>query len=143
MSQVYFEDVEPGYELPALVREPTREQLDAFTKVWGSGIGRFTSDDAARAEGFSGVILPGNMTMAFLAQFLTEWAGPAGKLMRLDVDFRRSVQPGDRLTCAGIVTDTETTDDGESRAVLDVYIETQKGERALQGTAQVVLPSNG
>jgi len=92
MSQVYFENVEPGYELPALVREPTREELDAFTKVWGSGIGRFTSDDAAQAEGFSGVILPGNMTMAFLAQFLTEWAGPAGKLIRLDVDFRRSRQ---------------------------------------------------
>ena len=142
MSQVYFEDVEPGYELTPLIKEPTREHLDAFTKVWGSGIGRFTSDDAAQAEGFSGVILPGNMTMAFLAQFLTEWAGPAGKLIRLDVDFRRSVQPGDRLTCAGIVTDTETAD-GESRAVLDVYIETQKGERALQGTAQVVLPSNG
>ena len=140
MSQVYFQDVEPGYELPAVVREPTREDLDAFTKVWGSSIGRFTSDEAARAEGFSGVILPGNMTMAFLAQFLTEWAGPAGKLMRLDVDFRRSVQPGDRLTCAGIVTDMETAD-GESRAILDVYIETQKGERALQGTALVLLPN--
>ncbi|MDP6101936.1 MAG: MaoC/PaaZ C-terminal domain-containing protein [Dehalococcoidia bacterium] len=140
MSQVYFEEVEPGDELPSLVREPTREQLDAFTKVWGSTIGRFTNDEVARSEGFSGVILPGNMTMSFLAQFLTEWAGPDGKLKRLDVDFRRSVQPGDHLTCAGIVTDTETEDE-ENRVILDVYIETQKGERALQGTALVLLPS--
>jgi acyl dehydratase len=140
MSQVYFQDVEPGYELPPLLKEPTRKQLDAFTRVWGSTVGRFTSDEVARAEGFSGVILPGNMTMAFLAQFLTEWAGPDGKLNRLDVDFRRSVQPGDKLTCAGIVTDTESID-LENRVILDLYIETQKGERALQGTALVLLPN--
>ena len=140
MSQVYFEDVEPGYELAPLIKEPTREQLDAFTRVWGTGIGRFTSDEAARAEGFTGVILPGNMTMSYLAQFLTEWAGPAGKLKRLEVDFRRSTQPGDRLTCVGIITDMEAAD-GENRVTLDVYVETQKGERALQGTALVLLPN--
>ncbi len=140
MSQVYFEDVEPGYELTPLIKEPTREHLDAFTKVWGTSTGRFTSDEAARAEGFTGVILPGNMNMAFLAQLLTEWAGSAGKLKRLEVDFRRWVQPGDRLTCVGLVTDTET-EDGENRVILDVYIETQKGERALQGTALVLLPN--
>ena len=140
MSQVYFEDVEPGYELDPLIKEPTREQLDAFTTAWGSGLGRFTSDEVARKEGFTGVILPGNMSMAFLAQLLTEWAGSAGKVKRLEVDFRRSIQPGDKLSCVGLVTDTET-EDGENRVILDVYIETQKGERALQGTALVLLPN--
>ena len=140
MSQVYFEDVEPGYELTPLIKEPTMEQLNAFTKAWGTGVGRFTSDEAAQAEGFTGVILPGNMSMAFLAQLLTEWAGSDGKLKRLEVDFRRSVLPGDRLSCVGLVTDTETEDD-ENRVILDVYIETQKGERALQGTALVLLPN--
>jgi acyl dehydratase len=140
MSQVYFEDFELGDEVGPMIKEPTREQLDAFTKVWGTGVGRFTSDEAARAEGFTGVIIPGNMSMAFLAQLLTEWAGSSGKLKRLEVDFRRSVQPGDKLNCTGIITDTQTND-GENQVTLDVYIETQKGERALQGTALVLLPS--
>lgn len=139
MSQVYFEDVDLGYELAPLIKEPTREQLDAFTKIWDTNTGRFISDEAARAEGFSGVILPGNMSMAFLAQLLTEWAGPSGKLRRLEVNFRRWVQPGDRLACMGLVTDTDTNN-GENKVMLDVYIENQKGERALQGTAVVVLP---
>ena len=39
MSQVYFEDVEPGYEVGPVVKNPTREQLDAFTTVWGSQTG--------------------------------------------------------------------------------------------------------
>ena len=140
MSQVYFEDVEPGYELTPLIKEPTRDQLNEFTKAWGTGLGRFTSDEVAIKEGVTGVILPGNMSMAFLAQLLTERAGSAGKLKRLEVDFRRSVQPGDRLNCVGLVTDTET-EDGENRVILDVYIKTQKGERALQGTALVLLPN--
>lgn len=140
MSQVYFEDVEPGYEVGPVVKMPTREQLDAFTKVWGSQTGRFTSDEAAQKEGFSGVILPGNMSMALLAQVLTEWAGSGGKLKRMECDFRRYVQPGDTLNCIGLVTDTETEDD-ENRVILDVYIETQKGERAIQGTALVLLPN--
>lgn len=139
MSQVYFEDVDLGYELAPLIKEPTREQLDAFTKVWDTSTGRFISDEAARAEGFTGVILPGNMSMAFLAQLLTEWAGPSGKLRRLEVNFRRWVQPGDRLACMGLVTDTDTND-GENKVMLDVHIENQNGERALQGTAIVVLP---
>ena len=61
-------------------------------------------------------------------------------MRRLDVDFRRSVLPGDKLNCSGIVTDIQIVDE-ENQVTLDVYIETQKGERALQGTALVVLPN--
>ena len=50
------------------------------------------------------------------------------------------MQPGDTLNCTGLVTDTET-EDGENRVIMDVYIENQKGERALQGTALVLLPN--
>ncbi len=140
MSQIYFEDAELGDELDPLLKEPTRAQLDAFTSAWGSTTGRFVSDEAAQAEGFTGVILPGNMSMAFLAQFLTAWAGLEGKVKRLEVDFRRSIMPGDQLKCTGVITDTEVAD-GENRVTLDVFIETQKGERALQGTALVLLPN--
>ena len=140
MSQVYFEDVEPGYEVGPVVKMPDRAQLDAFTAAWGSQTGRFTSDEAAQKEGFSGVILPGNMSMALLAQVLTEWAGSEGKLKRMECDFRRYVQPGDTLNCIGLVTDTESEGD-ENRVVMDVYIENQRGERAIQGTALVLLPN--
>lgn len=140
MSQIYIEDVDLGDDVGPLVKEPTRDQLNAFTKVWGTSVGRFTSDEVAKSEGFTGVILPGNMSMAFLGQLLTEWCGYEGKLRRLDVDFRRSVQPGDKLNCTGIITDIEVSGQ-ENQVTLDVFIETQKGERALQGTAMVELPS--
>ena len=102
MSQVYFEDVEPGYEVGPVVKMPTREQLDAFTTVWGSQTGRFTSDEAAQKEGFSGVILPGNMSMALLAQVLTEWAGSAGKLKRLEATSGGTCSPGTPSTASAL-----------------------------------------
>ncbi|MBM2826563.1 MAG: Acyl dehydratase [Dehalococcoidia bacterium] len=140
MSQVYFEDVSMGDEIGPMTKEPTREQLDAFMKVWGGGPSRFTSDEVARTEGFTGVIIPGHMSMALLAQLLTSWKGSAGKLKSLEVNFRRYLQPGDHYSCKGVITDTEVVD-GENRVTLDVYIENQKGERAQQGTAIVILPS--
>ncbi len=141
MTQVYFEDVSMGDEIGPLVKTPTREQLDTFMGVWGGGVpSRFTSDDVARSEGFTGVILPGHMSMALLAQLLTSWKGAQGKLKSMDVNFRRYLQPGDTLTCKGVITDTATVD-RENLVTLDIYIENQKGERAQQGTAVVILPS--
>ncbi len=140
MTQVYFEDVSMGDEIGPMIKNPTREQLDTFMKVWGGGPSRFTSEEVARSEGFTGVIIPGHMSMALLTQLLTSWKGSAGRLKSMEVNFRRYLQPGDTLACKGVITDTETVD-GENRVTLDVYIENQKGERAQQGTAVVILPS--
>lgn len=139
-SQRSYEDVQVGDGLGPLLKEPTREQILAYTTVWGvQGMGRFTDDAAARREGLEGVIVPGNMSMSFLSQLLTDWAGPRGELRRLEVNFRRLVQPGDALSCQGVVTD-KGVEDGEPRIILDVFIDNQKGEKPVVGTALVVLP---
>ena len=142
MSQTYFEDVEPGDEIGPLVKEPTKEQIRDFVSLSELRMGRFTSDQAAQGEGLRGIIVPGNMSMSFLSQLLTDWAGDQGRLTKLEVNFRRMVEPGDRLECKATVTDMETAD-GQNLVTLDAFIENQKGERPIQGTAQVVLPGKG
>ena len=142
MSQTYFEDVEPGYEIGPLVKDPTREQIRDYVSLSELRMGRFTSDQAAQGEGLRGIIVPGNMSMSFLSQLLTDWAGEQGQLTKLEVNFRRMVEPGDHLECKATVTDMETVN-GQNLVTLDAFIENQKGERPIQGTAQVVLPSKG
>jgi len=142
MSQVYFEDVEPGDEIDPLVKEPTKEQVRDYVSLSEVRMGRFTSDQAAQGEGLRGIIVPGNMSMSFLSQLLSDWAGERGRLTKLEVNFRRMVEPGDRLECKATVTDMETVD-GQNLVTLDAFIENQKGERPIQGTAQVALPSKG
>ena len=57
MSQVYFEDVEPGYELTPMIKEPTREQLDALNAIHEKSMGamqalQYRKRDGAHEEAF-------------------------------------------------------------------------------------------
>ena len=137
--QVYFEDVQPGDELGPLVKEPSKDEVVAFARL-GRLTGRFVDDDEARREGMDGIIVSSWQSMAYLSQLLTNWMGPHGFLSKFEVYFRRIVEPGDRLECRAIVTDT-LVKMGKHLVVLDIYIDNQKGERPLQGTAEVILPS--
>ncbi len=137
--QVYFEDVHPGDELGPFVKEPSKEEVIAFARL-AHLTGRFVDDEEARKEGMEGIIVSSWQSMAYLSQLLTNWMGPRGSLSKFDIYFRRIVEPGDRLECRAIVTDTLVKME-KHVVVLDIYIDNQKGERPLQGTAEVILPS--
>ena len=140
MSQVHFEEIELGDDIGPLVKEPTKEQIRSFASLTETRSSRFTSEEVAQGEGLSGIIVPGNMSMAFLSQLITDWAGEKGQITSLEVNFRRMVEPGDRLECKATVTDAEIID-GQNVVTLDAFIENQKGERPVQGTAKVILPA--
>ena len=63
MSQVYFEDLEPGDEVGPLAKTPTREQIREYASLSTLSQGRFSSDEDAKGEGLQGMIVPGNMSM--------------------------------------------------------------------------------
>lgn len=139
MNQPYFEDVEPGDIIGPLVKEPSREEVRAFAEVSHLG-GRFTSQDAAREEGYDRWIVSAWQSMGYLAQVITNWMGPNGSLSKFQVLFRRVVVPGDRLECRAVVTDVLIRENRHI-VVLDAFMENQREEHTLQGTAEVVLPS--
>jgi len=142
-NQPYFDDVEPGDEVGPMEVTPTREKIRAYATVMSGGAprgaGRFTSDEAAQGEGLRNMIVPGNMSMAFLSQLLTDWAGPQGKLRRLEVNFRRMVNPDEVISCTGLVIDKDEVD-GEAHVRIDVAIDNPRGEKPVVGTAVVALP---
>ena len=80
------------------------------------------------------------MSQSFLAQLLTDWAGPYGWVRSLDVNFRRPTRHGEELKCIGLITDKE--DEGDKTLVrLDVFIEDPRGDRPTQGVAEVLIPT--
>ena len=139
MSQTYFEDVELGDEIDPLIKEPSREEVRTFAELSHLS-GRFTSVEGARDEGTDRMIVSSWQSMGYLAQLITNWMGQEGFLSKLQVSFHRVVEPGERLECRAVVTDTQTL--GDRRIVmLDTIMENQRRERLIQGTAEVVLPS--
>ena len=139
MNQPYFEDVEPGDIIGPLIKQPSREEVRAFGEVSHLG-GRFTSEEAAHEEGYDRWIVSAWQSMGYLAQVITNWMGPNGSLSKFQVFFRRVVVPGDRLECRAVVTDVLTRDNHHI-VVMDAFMENQRGEHPIQGTAEVVLPS--
>jgi len=130
-----FDDVEEGDELPTRELFLAKDQVRAYARAANQWAARFTDDEGARKEGLPGMITPGNMSMGLLATSIESWAG-AGTLRRLGTTFRGLVIPDRTLRLCG----TLTQKDERARTVeLDVWIESDEGERLVIGTATVAL----
>src|SRR5213594_875464 len=130
-----FEDAEEGDELPTRELFIAKDQVRAYARAANQWAPRFTDDEGARREGLPGMITPGNMSLGLLATLIEGWAG-AGALRRLGATWRglglreRTV----RLCGAG------TGKDPPARTVeLDVWLESDAGERWVIGTATAAL----
>jgi len=142
LTSRYFDDVEIGDEFEEK-ESPGKDDvlrffmMTASARLNGPGDNRFVNDEAGKRLGAEGPIIPGVMSFALLSRLVTDWMGAAGRLDNLDVSFRRPIAHGDNVRLVALVTDT----DAEVASVkLDVYIENERGERPLQGTANVRLP---
>jgi hypothetical protein len=143
-EQRYGEDVELGDELGPMVKAPGPAQVLQFLEIWPEGEdkmnGRFLNLEAAREAGFDKPIVPGNMSVAYLAQLVTDWGGPDARLRSMNANYRRPALHNDEVRCVGLVTDTR--EEGDRTLVrLDVYLENNRGDRPVQGTAEVDLPT--
>ena len=128
-------DVEEGDELPREEIFLSKDAVRAYARASGIAFPRFTDDEGARREGLPGMITPGNMSMGILAGRLERWAG-AGSLVRLGVTFRGVVLPDQTLHLCAAVTQK---DDATQSVEVDVWMESELGERLVIGTASVKI----
>jgi acyl dehydratase len=132
---IRFEDVEEGDELPGREVFLSKDAVRGYARAADQWAPRFTDDEGARREGLPGMITPGNMSMGLLTTFVEAWAGPRA-LRRLGTTFRGLVLPGRTVRLCGTVTQRV---ESERTVELDVWLETEEGERAVVGTATVKL----
>ena len=139
-AKVYFDDVQVGDALPALVKGPLQQiQLTRYAGASLDFNPIHQDEEFARAAGMGGVFAHGMLSMGFVAQALTDWAG-AGTVRKLGVRFAALVRLKDVVTCTGRVIAKSEKDD--VRLVeLDVWAENQRGEKVVAGKATLALPS--
>ena len=141
-ARVYVEDVQVGDELPPLVKGPLAQiQLTRYAGASGDFNPIHQDDEFARAAGMGGVFAHGMLSMGFVAQALTDWAG-AGTVRRLGVRFAALVRLKDTVTCRGRVL-AKTSKDDRHLVDLEVWAENQRGENVVTGRATLALPSRG
>ncbi|MDA1010891.1 MAG: hypothetical protein DWG80_03705 [Chloroflexi bacterium] len=144
-AQRYYEDVALGEEY-AEEHLPTTEQVNEYLQTWmsssGPVSGRFSNNDEAQRLGLARPIVPGNMSTAMISRTITNWLGTSGRVLSLEVTYRRPVFHNDPLRCVLVVIDAAEDDVEGSKAIIriDVHLETEDGERPVQGTAEAELP---
>ena len=140
-AAVYFEDVEVGREMPALVKEPIQQiQLTRYAGASGDFNPIHQDDAFAKAAGMGGVFAHGMLSMGFVAQSVTDWLG-AGSVKTIGVRFAGLVRLGDVITCRGTVAAKRPANDGQAENLVDLelWAENQKGEKVITGRATVAL----
>ena len=139
-AKIYVDDLQPGAAMPALAKPPIQQiQLTRYAGASGDFNPIHQDDAFAKAAGMGGVFAHGMLSMGFVAQALTDWAG-AGTVRRLGVRFAALVRLKDTVTCRGRVVATSAKDD-QHLVDLEVWAENQRGEKVVTGRATVALPS--
>lgn len=140
VAKLYFEDVHEGMEIGELKKGPIeRIQLVKYAGASGDFNPIHVDEEYARSAGYPSVFAHGMLSMGFLGQLLTDWAG-VGTLREFSVRFRAITWPKDVITCRGIIKDKRLID-GAHLVELEVWAENQKGEKTVTGSAIVELPS--
>lgn len=133
-----YEEVQIGEALGPEEMYLSKDQVRAYARATGMYVPRFTDDEGARKEGLPGMITPGNMSLAILSKLLTDWVGASGaRMVRLGTTYRQPVLPDHTIALHGFITHKN---DADRTAEMDVWIESEEGERLVIGTASVQFP---
>jgi acyl dehydratase len=108
-------------------------EVDPYRSIYyAAGSGDFNpihlDPRVGRAAGFSGAILQGLCTYAWLAEACVEYLGDPARLRRLRVRFSRPLQPGDVVTFEGRCTAVEG-----ATLRLEISATNQAGAEVLKG----------
>lgn len=139
-EQLYFEDINEGAEVPALVKYPTTMQLVKYAGASGDFYQIHYDKDFALANGLPGVIVHGWLALGFLGQMVTNWIGEKGTLLKLSGSYRGMNKVHEDLICNGKVTKKYTEND-RNCARLEIWVENPQGDKTVTGNAVIALPS--
>lgn len=141
-SEIFYEDVQTGDQLPALTVTVDERQLFFFSAATYNGHRIHYDKDWARdVEGYDNVVVQGPLQSALLARAVTDWIGGRGRLVEYAVQNRAIAFVGEELTFGGVVTGKRLAD---GTGLVDLDIAGRRGDTVLMpGTATIALPMRG
>ena len=138
MKQQTIESISVGDQLPVLHKSSDEAQLFLYSAA-SFNPHRIHYDRAyAEFEGHTDIIVHGPLQGSWLTQFVTDWAGPASRLLNITWQNRASATVGENLESHGSVTEINQT---ERTALLSLEERNENGAILMPATALIKLPS--
>jgi len=135
----YYEDVQVGDEIPALVKSPvTHNQLVKYSGASGDFNPLHTDPKVGEFIGVGGIIAHGMLIMGFVGQLLSDYVGPAA-LRKFNVRFKGMTRLDDIITCTGTITEKYEAN-GEGFIAGKVQAADQNGDVKVAGSFIAALP---
>ncbi|MDP6374430.1 MAG: MaoC family dehydratase [Pseudomonadales bacterium] len=136
MAQLNYEDVQVGDQLPEHVCGPiSRATLALFAGASGDYNPIHIDSDFAKKAGMPDVFAHGMLSMAYLAQLLTNWVDQS-QLREYGVRFTSIAPVLATVTCKGRVVEKGEVD-GEPCVKVEITAEVDDGTKTLVGDAVV------
>jgi len=139
-TQVYFEDVNDGDEIPKLAKNCSTQQLVMWAAASGDFYQIHYDKDFAQSTGLKGLIVHGALKHAFLGQLVHDFVGDKGHVKSFGCQYRGMDEPNQDITCRGVVT-KKYAEGSQNFVELDIWTENPQGQKTTPGTAVVTLPS--
>ena len=138
---VYFEDVEPGDEMPGWSRQTDFMHWNRYAAVNDEFVPFHMDDEAGRAaKNAQGAFGMGNLRYAYIVNALRDWIGDEAEIREVGCQYRVINQKHDVLTVTAKVVE-KSTENGENLVKLETNVLNQDGESTCPGHAILVLPS--
>jgi hypothetical protein len=139
MMQRYFEDIQVDEEIAPVEKLPTEDLAVEFFGRDNPTNPAFADAEAGRRMGIGGALVPGNLKLAWMTQFVSDWAGLEGRVLSLRAVFRRPDIAGRPLVLAGRVVDKR---EESGRKIVELEVVTlAEGDPSVRSNVQVELPS--
>lgn len=142
MTQVYFEDIREGQELPSLSMDMTLTKLvmaASATRDWQPM--HHDRDYARNKSKAKDIFINTGFNMGMMCRAITDWTGPKAFITKLSFKMERSIYPGDTMTITGKVTG-KRVEDGKNLVDVDLLVSNQDGP-TTPASVTVELPSRG
>jgi acyl dehydratase len=139
-TNVFFEDVNIGDELPEFIRKTDFMNWNRFAAVNDEFVYLHMDDEIGKAAGQGAAFGMGNLRYSYVLNALRQWIGDEAEIRELTMQFRAINHKNDELSTHCRVVDKEIAE-GEHRIHLDIDVRNQNDESTSPGKAIVVLPS--
>lgn len=137
--QVYFEDIQVGDAVPALVKSAiSLTQLVRYAGASGDFNPLHYDPKLGESIGTGGIIAHGMLIMGIAGQTLSDFVGP-GALRKFGVRFKSMTHINDVLTCKGVITEKYEAHN-EGRIAGTVEVADQNGDVKLSGNFVAAVP---
>jgi acyl dehydratase len=128
--------VREGDEIPAVELTPDNDLVRRYFSNSRNMPPFFLDEEAAKAQGLPGRLVPGPLKVGFLYGAVERWLGDAGFVRAVRAAHRRPDVQGNAITVAGQVARVYE-EDGKRRADLELVIVNREGQPSVRGFATV------